>query len=168
MRPRLKDHHLPKGVYLRRGVYYRVVRNVWLRLGTSPDCLTMPEAEVLARLPMEQQRLLDFTRNVITRARNNAKGRRGIECTLTRDDAVELLTKSAWACAVTGVRFTLEAVSGKRPYAPSVDRIDSSKGYTVENCRIVCVAANYAMNVWGEQVLRKMLTTAKRTGVLAG
>lgn len=42
------------------------------------------------------------------------------------------------------------------PYAPSIDRKDSTKGYTRENCRIVCAAANFAMNTWGDEVLSVM------------
>lgn len=45
---------------------------------------------------------------------------------------------------------------GRRPLAPSIDRIDSSLGYTRQNCRIVCAAVNYAMNVWGEDVLWRL------------
>ncbi len=44
----------------------------------------------------------------------------------------------------------------RAPWAPSVDRIDSSKGYVPGNVRLVCVAANLAMNEWGEDVLARV------------
>ena len=39
-----------------------------------------------------------------------------------------------------------------RPFAPSVDRISSSAGYTVENCRLVCWAVNSFLGVWGTAI----------------
>ena len=44
----------------------------------------------------------------------------------------------------------------------SLDRIDSSKGYTVENCRLVCTAVNLAMNEWGEDVLERIALYYRR------
>lgn len=43
-------------------------------------------------------------------------------------------------CSVTGLSLTLDRPSGtiKNPYAPSLDRIDHTKGYTKDNVRIVC------------------------------
>ncbi|WP_295403742.1 hypothetical protein [uncultured Thiocystis sp.] len=46
--------------------------------------------------------------------------------------------------------------STKRPWMPSVDRIDSRLGYTPDNIRLVTVAANLAMGTWGDEVLYKM------------
>lgn len=47
-------------------------------------------------------------------------------------------------CQVTGIPFQFEphATYGKNPYAPSVDRIDNSKGYTKENTRLVLWQVN--------------------------
>jgi len=44
---------------------------------------------------------------------------------------------------------------GKRfytPYGPSIDRIDSNKGYTKDNVRLVLVSVNIALNNFGEGV----------------
>lgn len=54
----------------------------------------------------------------------------------------------------------------KNPYSPSIDRIDSRIGYTKSNCRIVCVAANYAMNEWGDSVLRELALSMVHAGRL--
>lgn len=48
-------------------------------------------------------------------------------------------------CEVTGLPFDMKpmgSASKKNPYAPSLDRIDNSKGYTVDNVRIVLWAVN--------------------------
>lgn len=65
--------------------------------------------------------------------------------------------RAAGACEVTGIPFSLDrGESGRRPYAPSLDRRDSSGGYTSENCRLVCVAVNVAMNEWGAELLLRI------------
>jgi hypothetical protein len=55
-------------------------------------------------------------------------------------------------CAVSGLEFS-EALVGtgraRRPYAPSLDRIDRSRGYEPDNVRLVTAVANFAMNAWG-------------------
>lgn len=40
-----------------------------------------------------------------------------------------------------------------RPFAPSLDRLDGTRGYQRDNVRLVCTIANFAMNRWGETVL---------------
>lgn len=48
-------------------------------------------------------------------------------------------------CAITGLPFAVSVGSGQRPaaYAASIDRIDSTKGYTPENSRFVLAAVNF-------------------------
>ena len=110
---------------------------------------------------MTKDAILSFTLKALTRARQNAKGRRGIEFTLVREDVRPMLVKSGWRCKVTGVEFSMEKVANRLPFAPSIDRINSAQGYVVDNCRIVCVAANYAMNAWGDQVLKRLIRAGR-------
>jgi hypothetical protein len=74
---------------------------------------------------------------------------------LTEDDFQSMYEASGRHCAVSGIPFDLEQMDGvaRRPYAPSIDRIDRMGGYTKDNCRIVCCAVNLAMNDFGETVL---------------
>lgn len=63
-------------------------------------------------------------------------------------------------CELTGYPFDLTPcdVKGVRKFnGPSVDRIDNDKGYTYDNIRIVLSIVNYAMNIWGEDVLREVM-----------
>lgn len=83
---------------------------------------------------------------------------RSFECTLTIRQLREIMLRCRGRCEVTGLRFITEPSAGlrSRPFFHSLDRIDASKGYTVDNLRMVCVATNYAMNAWGEQVFAEI------------
>ena len=154
MRPRKRDLDLPRGVYLRHGSYYLVRRGLWRRLGADKQAaIALVQS---GDLTPTKRALQEHLRRVFTAARNNARGRRGLPFTIQFDDMLALAERDLWGCSVTRIPFSLEIVAGKKPYAPSIDRIDSRLGYVVGNCRLVCVAANYAMNVWGEVVLRRM------------
>jgi len=90
-------------------------------------------------------------------ARKNAE-KRGIHFALTEQEMTDMVDRADGACEITGIPFVLRS-SGenkRRPFAPSLDRKDSSLGYEHANCRLVCVAANLAMNEWGERVLREI------------
>ena len=94
---------------------------------------------------------------LLTGARARAK-RGGLEVTLTNEWVRERLEKGV--CEMSGIPFH----SGPKernttsPYSPSIDRIDSSKGYTPENCRVVLWALNAAFGHWGEETFRKIAT----------
>lgn len=84
--------------------------------------------------------------------------KKGIEVSLSRECVDFLAQRSAGACEVTDVPFIAKAygVASKQPagpFSPTIDRIDSSLGYQIDNCRVVCYAANLAMSSWGEDVL---------------
>jgi hypothetical protein len=53
-------------------------------------------------------------------------------------------------CEVTGLRFDFAEYDGKqgvkKAFQPSIDRKDSSKGYTKENCQMVVYLYNAAKN----------------------
>lgn len=60
-------------------------------------------------------------------------------------------------CALTKINFAFEKVeTSKRPFAPSVDRIDSKLGYLKGNIRLVCIVVNISLNEFGDTVFDKM------------
>lgn len=93
------------------------------------------------------------------RARAKAYGR---ECSITLEQFLVLF--EPMTCSVTGM--PLSWTSGERsPWAPSVDRIDSSLGYTLANTRVVSVMYNLAKSEWTdadvEEMARWLLTRGK-------
>lgn len=108
------------------------------------------------RRPVRKRSVLESRYSVLlTSARKRAKAK-GMDCTITLDHILEMARSSGERCAVTGISFCATKSKGqhKAPFAPSLDRIDSTKGYTRANTRLVCVCVNMAMNQWGETVLR--------------
>ncbi|HEY7823803.1 MAG TPA: DUF3596 domain-containing protein [Acidimicrobiia bacterium] len=103
-----------------------------------------------------------FNRDEIERAASlafrAARKRGGVNYRLTRADEQAIFTRSRGACQVTGIPFDVGRSEkwSRSPFAPSVDRIDSSEGYIPGNVRLVCVAVNLAMNQWGERVFALM------------
>jgi hypothetical protein len=67
-----------------------------------------------------------------------------LDHTLTFDFLLKLLKESEYKCAVTGLEMNLKTDSRKKAnlFKCSLDRIDSTKGYTEDNVQFVCWAVN--------------------------
>lgn len=99
-------------------------------------------------------RVVDFHHAAKRRAK-----KKKIEFELSTDFIVEMWEKQNGKCALTQIEFLIpqERTGGKAsPFAPSIDRIDSSKGYEKDNVRLVCVAVNYALNEFGEEIFKQI------------
>jgi hypothetical protein len=98
-----------------------------------------------------------------TSSTRNAKAR-SIEFLLDASDVQRIAEKANGRCMVSGIPFSNgRSRHRKDPWAPSIDRIENSLGYTPENCRLVCTAVNLAMNEWGENVLRRIAESMVKT-----
>src|SRR5262245_20750804 len=66
---------------------------------------------------------------------------------------------AAGYCELSGIKFDFSGNRNARtnPYIPSIDRIDNRRGYTQDNCRIICWALNLAFADWGEDCVRKIM-----------
>ena len=69
---------------------------------------------------------------------------------------LDLVASTNGKCSVTGIDFES---SPRSPFAASLDRVVSSKGYEPGNIRIICHVLNVAMNTWG---IDPVLMLAKR------
>ena len=96
-------------------------------------------------------------RKVYTKVKKRAN-KKNIECFSVKEFH-EIINRSQEKCEMTDIQFTFEKKPGRHiwnPWMPSVDRIDSSKGYTLDNCRLVCWGVNNGLNQWGEEVFKKV------------
>lgn len=101
-------------------------------------------------------------------ARKRAK-QMEFESALSAADAESLWARCGGKCEVTGIPFSMERPTGKnvrRPWAPSIDQIESGNGYGLSNIRVVCISVNLAMNQWGEDVLHRIAVGLIKRGHL--
>lgn len=86
----------------------------------------------------------------------NSAVKAGRDFDLTEEFLAELL--SPMVCSVTGLEllYDWEGPGRTNPWGPSVDRIDSSGGYTMDNVRLVCWAYNLAKSDWADEVVLRM------------
>jgi hypothetical protein len=95
-----------------------------------------------------------WLRSMVSRSRQRARTA-GIGHTLADGYATVLFDLQKGLCAVTGLKFSLNVfpdVLVKHPFAPSLDRTLSSGGYDPENVRLVCIAVNFGMGEWGQEL----------------
>jgi len=99
-------------------------------------------------------------RDVVLNAKKRAK-KAGYIIEVNYEYIMDQIIDQDHCCVLTGLPFNYSKSSPyfRRPFAPSLDRIDSVKGYEKDNVRVVCYAANAAMNEWGEDVLRVVATS---------
>jgi hypothetical protein len=89
----------------------------------------------------------------VRRARLRAK-KMGVEFDIEPKWAVDLAERQKFTCVLTGIHFYSEIEHSGRvhPFAPSLDRIDCSRGYTKDNVRIVIFSMNIMLLDWGTQI----------------
>lgn len=81
---------------------------------------------------------------------------RGRECTITAEMIEAML--APMLCSATGLPLSLEhgGDSARNPWAPSIDRIDCSKGYVPGNVRVVCALYNIARGDFPDEAVMTM------------
>lgn len=91
---------------------------------------------------------------LLVKIKTGAK-RRSIHFDISIEEINKLVDKSKGKCSLTGIPFDLskDPKYRLRLWAPSIDRIDSSKGYTADNIRLVVASVNIALSDFGEDVL---------------
>lgn len=86
----------------------------------------------------------------------NSAVKAGRDFDLTEEFLAELL--SPMVCSVTGLEllYDWEGPGHTNPLGPSVARVDSSGGYTMDNVRLVCRAYNLAKSDRADEVVLRM------------
>ena len=91
-------------------------------------------------------------------ARTRAK-KKGFEFTITREDVV-----IPEMCPLLGVPLVWDVNDPRADNKPSLDRIDSTKGYTPDNIQVVSWLANKIMSsATDEQVIKLARSLSERT-----
>lgn len=85
-------------------------------------------------------------------------GKRKINFELTQELFNLLFFLQDYKCKQTGIPLDFTSMQGKRPFGPTIDRIDNSKGYTIDNVQIVCNIYNYAKNQFTHDDVIKFAT----------
>jgi hypothetical protein len=96
----------------------------------------------------------EYLRGLWRRSRDRARKDK-IEFTINVDDVERMCHEQQRRCEVTGLPFSRKcdpAAFVKYPFAPSIDRRDSSRGYTSDNIRLVCTAVNFGLGQWGDEL----------------
>lgn len=125
----------------------------------------------------EHERLSALSKHACTliRAAKKRSVLKKVAFDLLDEMVITMLVEQDYRCAITGIPFDLWQ-TGKRktvrrlPMRPSLDRKEPKLGYVAGNVRIVCTAANMALNEWGEdvfQLIAEGFLRTKRHGRLA-
>ena len=117
-------------------------------------CCRKREAQRKATIPKDVRsksyrdwRRVNRAKALLTIARYRAK-QKGLEFDLDGHEVAIQDVIDAGVCELTGVPFNLD--DGKTWDSPSLDRIDSTQGYTPRNVRVVLYCVNVMANLWGE------------------
>jgi len=105
---------------------------------------------------LEKRKEEDFVKAIFANKKSQAASN-GWKFSVSEDYLKKIFPRDN-CCILTGVKFDYKVRKGeKNPYAPSLDRIDSSKGYVEGNIRWICWWLNRAFAEWGEEISKPFL-----------
>ena len=115
----------------------------------------------ISKYTIEERRIVSAIGLRINQCKVNFKKRNPEgEFTLDRDSMYELFKKQDGLCALSGK--TLE-IKKKTPHSLSIDKIDCTKGYTLDNVQWVTWAVNRAKGDLTQEQLLEMCRAITRT-----
>lgn len=92
-----------------------------------------------------RKRLMSSKESYFKSVLNSTKNRcikNGREFEITVEQMVDLFEKQNGKCALTGMDLIIKMDKKNRHDTVSIDRIDSDKGYTLDNVQLICYAIN--------------------------
>lgn len=102
-----------------------------------------------------------FAANLVAGLRKRGRKETGkrieVDIAVNKDFVMTLAAEQGFKCYYSGLRM----VVGDNFKAPSLDRVDSAKGYTKDNVVLCCRAINYAKSEFSEESLREFLLELK-------
>lgn len=176
--PRLKSPYRLGPLYLiKRGRHYHVrgvVEGRLIRVSTGTDDLVRARAtidtlhaEYATGWRLEESGDVSWrevAKWICARQRVSAK-ERGIPFQIDALDVYREMERMSFRCAVSGIPLTRRCTPNREPdpWSASLDRIENRQGYIQDNFRVVCLAANLAMNRWGYDVLLRLARSVTRS-----
>lgn len=147
----------------------QLVRAYFLEIGRQTCCKSCSQKEALLKYPSRRKFLIEehlgvgnFTKTVYSYFKRNAK-RRGLDWdeSLTIEFLYKLLIKQNRKCALSGLDIDLtedriDSNINFKKMTASLDRIDSSKGYKVNNVQWVHKDINKMKNNYSEDYFKKL------------
>ena len=95
------------------------------------------------------------------RAKQRVKTKK-LEFDITLDSLLYLLQTQNASCIYCNCELqTTGNVGQRQPNVISIDRIDSAKGYTLDNVQLTCMFCNYAKNSWSDVEYRTFIECLK-------
>jgi len=90
-------------------------------------------------------------------AKSRAKAKK-LEISITKEWILKKLEFGV--CELSGLPFDFSPTgkTNRNPFSPSIDRIDSNKGYIQDNCRLIILSMNDALNQYGLEHFLKVAT----------
>ena len=182
-KPRPENIIIERTRHGRAVYYYRLKKGPRIRLPDtygSPEFMTAyyaaaaafnpPPAKKTVKCPVgtNKQMIEAAMKEALARAKSRASGRDwGFDLTL--EWALFAIEEQEFKCALTDIPFFAkhERERPRHPYAPSIDRKDCDRGYTMDNCRIILMAVNLALSDWGDEVFRRIAFGYARKNRLA-
>lgn len=121
-------------------LFYNDKRGKYNKQKECKSCNKKNKKERVKKLSIEQQMKMMLKTTLYSSKRRKLKGRK--ECginNLTIEDIVFLKDKQNNKCVYSGEELIWET---NNIYKASIDRIDSEKGYTLDNVQLVCLIVN--------------------------
>lgn len=102
----------------------------------------------------------------VVRSANGGKGRRTpLELTVTIEEAWAIFIVQEGYCALSGLELTFPRAHKDGSYTASLDRIDSSKGYTPDNVQWVHKDVNVMKNKFDVDYFIQMCQNIAKTSI---
>lgn len=105
---------------------------------------------------------LMFRCNALAQSAKQRATKKGWKYDLTGPILFVMMHSQSLRCIKTGVPFDFSPTDqySRNPCAPSIDRKDNAKGYTVDNIQIVAAWYNLMKNEWSDDDVRSFIWTA--------
>lgn len=114
------------------------------------------------RVNQDDYKILKTIARLITKSQSRANDyNRQWDWNIYPDVLYSIWMEQKGLCAVTGIPLSTEKGNPqvKNPWAASIDRVDSTRGYTKDNVRLVVHWYNNAKNTWDDETCTMALTS---------